>query len=162
MKPYSQYLDLLSRIRTDSAADLLSKHRLYCETGEWLDSAVLKLQKKEWTDEGMGQGVFFSVWIGKKELKASRFNYNIHALKLRLWKGYSIKPNEFAAAFRERLHALDEAWPNLRTDYGPQTLMQGWLPLDLTTFRQDVLKLMDSFVAIHKVIDEMLEERKNH
>ena len=161
MKPYSPYLAVLDRIKKDSTSELTEKHRLYCETGDWLDSAVLKLQKKDWTDGGIGQGVFFSVWIGEKELKKKRFNYNIHALKLRLRKGYSIKPGEFVSAFRAKLDVLGGQWPNLRTDYGPQTLMQGWRPADLTTFRKDVLELMDSFIAIHKVIDEMLEERKN-
>jgi hypothetical protein len=159
MKPYSPHLAILDRIKNDSASELLRKHQINCETGNWLDSAVLKLQKKEWTDGGIGQGVFFSVWIGEEELKKKRFNYNIHAFKLRLRKGYSIKAIEFASAFRARLEALGGQWPNMSIDYGPQTLMQGWIHADLTTFRRDVLKLMDSFVAIHKVIDELFEER---
>lgn len=158
MKPYAPYLAILEDIRTEKGPALLKKHGLQAMTGEWLDCAVLKLQKDAWTDGGRGQGVFFSVWIGEKELKKQRFNYNIHALKLRLRKGYAIKPGEFTRTFRAKLDPAP--WPNVSVDYGPQTLMQGWLPADLKTFRREVAGLMKSFVAIHAVIDEMLEERR--
>jgi hypothetical protein len=61
--------------------------------------------------------VLFSVWIGEEELKKKRFNYNIHAFKLRLREGYSIKAIEFATAFRARLEALGGQWPNMSIDY---------------------------------------------
>jgi len=160
MKSYLSYLSILDRIKKDASAELMKRHQLRCETGDWLDSAVLKLQKEGWADNGLGQGVFFSVWIGDQELKKKRFNYNIHALKLRLRKGYSIEAGEFAAAFRKKVAPGLGEWPNLRTDFGPQTLMQGWAPADPASFRGDVLGLMDRFVSIHGVIDKMLEERK--
>jgi hypothetical protein len=125
-----------------------------------MDCAVMKLQKKSWTQNGIGEGVFFSVWIGKEELKKERLNYNIHAFKLRLWKDHKIKPVEFASSFRSKFRNSQKNWPNLRTDYGPQTLMQGWLNLDLNTFEKDVSKLIDEFIAIHGIIDEMIDERK--
>ncbi len=156
---YAPHLAILEDIRTEKSTALLKKHRLHCFTGEVLDCAVLKLQKDTWTtDAYRGHGVFFSVWIGEKELKRQRFNYNIHAFKLRLLEGHAIKPVEFAAAFRARFDPAP--WPNLSLDYGPQTLMQGWLPADLATFRRDVLGLMKKFVAIHQIIDEMLAERR--
>ncbi len=50
-------------------------------------------------------------------------------------------------AFGERFAKAGGHWPNVKTDYGPQTLMQGWLPYDAKTFRKDVLGLVDGFVA---------------
>ena len=157
--PYADYLAVLEDIRAKQGASLEKKHQLCCQAGELLDCAVLKLQKENWTDGGSVQGIFFSVWVGEKELKKRRFNYNIHALKHRLRAGYTIKPGEFAAAFRARLDPTP--WPNLSLDYGPQTLMQGWLPTDLKTFRPDVVGLMKSFVSMHTVIDELLVARRN-
>ncbi len=157
--PLTPWLTILENIATDLSPDLLRKHQLQSKTGEWLNSAVLKLQKETWTD-GAGHEVFFSVWLDTRDLKKSRFNYNIHALKLRLLKEYSIESREFASAFRAKLALHAKRWPNLSTDYGPQTLMQGWLPLDAETFRDDVVRLVEGFVAIHGIIDELLEERK--
>lgn len=137
---------------------MLRKYGLNCVTGEMLDCAVLKLQKDAWTDGGSGQGVFFSVWLGEKELKKGRFNYNIHAYGLRTRPGYAVKPREFAAAFREGFDST--AWPNVGTKSGPQTLMQGWMVADLQTFEREVRRLIKLFAAMHRVIDVLLEERK--
>ena len=161
MKQYAPYLRMLFRVKETIQRTLIQKHQIYCQAGELGNSAVIKLQKNSWTDDGFEQGVFFSVWVGEKELKKNRFNYNIHALKLRLRKGYAIKPREFASSFRTRLKASNVQWPHLRTDYGPLTLMQGWVDLDIKTFEQDVLKLLDDFVGIHGIIDEMLDEKKH-
>lgn len=163
MNSYSSCLVVLENIRDSLSADLLRKHHLRCEAGDWMDSATLKLQKDAWTSKGTGQGIFFSVWLGEKELKARRFNYNIHALKLGTLPGHVVKPREFASAFREKLdaHAQRSDWPNLSTDYGPQTLMQGWMPLDEATFRPEVESLIERFVRMHQVIDALLLERKS-
>jgi len=67
---------------------------------------------------------------------------------------------EFASSFRSKLGTSRKYWPNLRTDYGPQTLMQGWAPLDLKTFEKDVSKLIEEFIEIHGIIDDIIEERK--
>jgi hypothetical protein len=162
MTSYASYLAILENIKTAISADLMHSHHLRCEAGDWMDSATLKLQKDAWTSGGTGQGIFFSVWLGEKDLKARRFNYNIHALKLGTLPGHDVKPREFAMAFREKLdaHSQRSDWPNLRTDYGPQTLMQGWMPLDEAAFRPDVESLIRRFVGMHKVIDVLLLERK--
>jgi hypothetical protein len=102
----------------------------------------------------MGQGIFFSVWLGNRDFEADRFNYNIHALKLGSQKCCGVKPVAFARAFRSRF-ALT-GWPNISLDYGPQTLMQGWLPLHPGTFEQEVLGLIDRFASMHHIIDELL------
>lgn len=102
----------------------------------------------------MGQGIFFSVWLGNKDVETNRLNYNIHALKLGSQKSCGVKPVAFARAFRSRFTFT--GWPNINTDYGPQTLMQGWLPLQPRTFEQDVLGLIERFASMHHTIDELL------
>ena len=154
MKSYSQYLAILERIKRNHADRLLQTFQLHCEAGNWLNSAALKLQKSNWSDHGMGQGIFFSVWLGNAEVETNRFNYNIHALKLGLQKSCGVKPVAFARVFRRRFSFA--GWPNINTDYGPQTLMQGWLPLHQSTFEQDVLGLIDRFASTQNIIDELL------
>jgi hypothetical protein len=163
MTSYASYLAVLVNLKDTMSADLMRKYQLRCDAGDWMDSAVLKLQKHAWTPGGTEQGIFFSIWLGEKELKARRFHYNIHALKIATLPGHVVKPREFAAAFREKLNASAErsAWPNLSTDYGPQTLMQGWMPLDEGTFRQDVEGLIERFAGMHQLIDALLLERKS-
>lgn len=158
MKPYAAYLAVLEEVAGELRAGLRGRYGLNCLTGEFLDCAVLKLQKDDWTEGGSGEGVFFSIWIGEKELKKGRFNYNIHAYKLRTRPGYAVKPREFAAAFREQLNL--SPWPNVSLDHGPQTLMQGWVAADLQRFGAEVRRLIETFVAMHGVIDELLEERR--
>ena len=158
MKSYSKYQAILQRIRKNHADRLLRTFRLRCEAGNCLDSAALKLQKSNWSDNGMGQGIFFSVWLGNREVETNKFNYNIHALKLGSQKSCGVKPVAFARAFRSRFAFT--RWPNLSTDYGPQTLMQGWLPLHPHTFEQDVLVLIERFVSTHHTIDELLNHGK--
>lgn len=158
MKPYSAYLEVLEDVAGELRAGLRGRHGLNCLTGEFLDCAVFKLQKDGWTEGGSGEGVFFSIWLGEKDLKKGRFNYNIHAYKLRTRPGYAVKPREFAAAFRVRLDL--SPWPNVSLAYGPQTLMQGWVAADLETFGAEVRKLVKRFVAMHEVIDVLLEERR--
>lgn len=163
MTAYAPYLTVFENIKDTISSDLMRKHQLRCEAGDWMDSATLKLQKDAWTAGGTGQGIFFSVWLGEKELKTCRFNYNIHSLKLGTLPGHVVKPREFAAAFRKKIdaHAQRGDWPNLSIDYGPQTLMQGWMPLDEATLRADVESLIERFVGMHPVIDALLLERKS-
>ena len=105
----------------------------------------------------MSQGIFFSVWVGNSDVETNRFNYNIHALKLGLQKRCGVKPVAFARAFRNKFPFT--GWPNVSTDYGPLTLMQGWLPLHLRTFEQDTLDLIERFASKHHIIDELLNQR---
>ncbi len=158
MKSYSKYQAILERIKQNHADRLLRTFQLHCEAGNCLDSAVLKLQKSNWSDHGMGQGIFFSIWLGNREIQTDRFNYNIHAIKLGLQKSCGVKPVAFARAFRSRFAFT--GWPNINTDYGPQTLMQGWLPLHPRTFEQDVLGLIERFASTHHTIDELLNPWK--
>ena len=149
-------LRMLEEMAGACGPELERDHRLLCKTGEWLHAAVLKIQKPAWTD-GNGHEIFFSIWQDAAARKKGRVVYTLHALKLRLLSGYSIRAGDFASAFRKRLAKAGGDWPNLKTDCGPQTLMQGWLALDPKTFRDDVARLVGEFVGIHKIIDDLLE-----
>ena len=138
---------------------------LVCKQGYYIDCWVLKLQKASWTNDPMHQianqsGIFFSVWGNGESLKENRVLYNIHALKLRLLKGYAITGRNFASDFRERFKAVRGEWPNVRLDYGPATLMQGWIAGEPDVLSKDILTLMDRFVRLSPVIDDLLAARR--
>jgi len=138
---------------------------LICKQGIYHDSVVLKLQKAAWTNDRMDQlpnqtGIFFSIWANAGTAARSRVNYNIHALKLRRLVGYSITSRDFANDFRKNFASMRAAWPNVSVDYGPLTLMQGWLEIDLNTFEKDALALMERFEQVSPMIDRLLESRR--
>lgn len=140
------------------------KYQLEFSTGIRLDSAVLKIQKKNWKNKTENKisksSIFFSIWLEEKGIRKNQIFYNIHAFKLRELKGYKIESREFAFSFRNRFEKCKHKWQNVSTDYGPLTLMQGWMEVDLNEFKKDVLKLTDQFTDIVLVIDELLKERK--
>ncbi len=63
----------------------------------------------------------------EKWTRRNRANYNIHALKLRQLKGYSVTSRDFAKELRDNFENIRGRWPNVSVDYGPLTLMQGWI-----------------------------------
>lgn len=138
---------------------------LICKQGFYMNSVVLKLQKASWTNDRMNQiqnesGIFFSIWITEKSPSKDRANYNIHALKLRYLKGYSITSRDFAEQFRDRFASLQDAWPNLSLKYGPRTLMQGWIGMSPSTAREEMLALVERFEPVSRLIDGLLESRR--
>src|SRR5271154_4582625 len=61
---------------------------------------VLKLFKRSWTNQFQDpltseSRIFFSVWISDSTIEEQKILYNIHALKLRQLKGYSIQSRNF-------------------------------------------------------------------
>jgi hypothetical protein len=50
-----------------------------------------------------------------------------------------------------------DSWPNVRVNYGPLTLMQGWVAIDGNRFEDDVVLLIDRFEHMSAVIDRLLE-----
>jgi len=42
-------------------------------------------------------------------------------------------------------------WPNVSVDYGPLTLMEGWIEVDSVHFEGDVLVLMERFQSLSSV-----------
>jgi hypothetical protein len=142
--------------------DTLEAHAIETRVGRWLDSDVLKLFKQHWlVDAVPGGGVFFSVWIDADALRHGRVNYNIHALKLRDLPGHKIRSRDFASSFRIAFTSSPAAacWPNLSLDHGPQTLLEGWIPLRPDSLESDVVALAERLVSLAPLIDALLAER---
>ena len=144
----------------------LRPHELEVEAGSWLGSSALKVQMRRWTQPKANPndphaGIFFSVWVEPKGLKKRQAFYNIHALRLRSLNAYALQSREFAEAFRARFARQRAGWPNVSVDFGPQTLMQGWIPLDESRLEQDTVALIQRFVPLSALIDELLEQRKS-
>ncbi len=138
---------------------------MICKQGLYGGCPVLKLQKAAWTNDDMTTvrnqtGIFFSIWLNAESLRLNRIHYNIHALKLRQLKGYRITGINFATEFRGLFQPMRDDWPNVSVDYGPLTLMQGWIPLVEKTFARDLAALLQRFGKISPIIDEMLEKRR--
>lgn len=143
----------------------LAAKQLEAHTGEWLSVAVLKLQKPAWAENPPpstveNPGIFFSIWIDAKSLRQQRILYNIHALKLRHLSAYALESREFAAAFRREFAPTAARWPSVSVDFGPQTLMQGWIPLVESTLEADVTHLARRFLPLARTIDALLNARR--
>jgi hypothetical protein len=144
---------------------LFSQNQLELKVGVWLNSVALKIQKKSWLNKSptarpFEESIFFSVWINDEAIQESKLNYNIHALRLRELTGYSIKSREFAEAFRVRFRKFEKKWPNVSIDFGPLTLMEGWVRIDEKNFENVISDLAYKFVEIQFIIDDLLAERK--
>lgn len=138
---------------------------IICKKGFYGGCHVLKLQKPAWTNDDMRttenrSGIFFSVWCDGGTEPVCKGNYNIHALKLRQLRGFKITSRDFAEEFRRRFRHIASPWPNVSTEFGPLTLMQGWFDVVATTFEADVARLMNRFLEISPIIDELLEKRR--
>ncbi len=144
---------------------LLVANQLEAHAGFWIDSAALKVQKPAWAEGKTpstvtNPGIFFSIWIDAKASKQQRVCYNIHALKLRAMSAYALQSREFATAFRTQFARVSRQWPNVSVDYGPQTLMQGWIDLDTTTLETDAVRLVQQFSPLAATIDALLNARR--
>jgi hypothetical protein len=153
---------------------------LVCKRGLYSGCAVLKLQKPSWTNDRMDRvenetGIFFSIWVNAKAASQKRAEYNIHALKLRRLAGYSITSRDFAQEFRSGFARMRDGWPNVSVDYGPLTLMQGWIEvapdraeqdileqdiLEQDILEQEILALMERFRLVSPLIDRLLQARR--
>jgi len=148
----------------DTAQPSLQSHQLETSVGLWHNSAVLKVQKRDWkevpADGSPEAGIFFSIWVEAKSLKKNQAFYNIHALRLRSLSAYTLQSREFAAAFRARFQHQKDAWPHVSLEYGPQTLMQGWISLDSGHADEEMASLIRLFIPAAIIIDELLDARK--
>ena len=157
------FLDLLNQAASINS-DLLRINEIEVETGEWLDSFVLRLHKKSWADSPLtqpqsGPAIFFSIWLSNSSVNQQRFFYNIHALKLRKLKSYNLKSRDFAAAFRKEFKQVEAQWSNVSTRYGPLTLMEGWQLLSVDKFVKDVTVLVHNFIGLANMIDNLLNDQ---
>ncbi len=160
----NSYLEMFARVAA-RVRPLLVARQIEAHVGCWHESAVLKLQKRRWANQppvaGPSEiGIFFSVWVDATGLKQRRAFYNLHALKLRSLEGYSIQSREFAAAFRSAAAESIRDWPHVSTDYGPQTLMQGWIELDSPRVEDEVAELVRRFIPLAERVDKLLDQRE--
>jgi hypothetical protein len=159
------YLDEFIRITGNLDQQLFRQHQLELKAGTWLQSVALKIQKRSWLNQSQKarafeESIFFSVWISDRAIREGKLLYNIHALKLRELTAYSIQSREFAAAFRAKFKPFEKKWPNVSTNFGPLTLMEGWVCVDVKNFGKDLADLAYQFLEIQSIIDDLLTERK--
>jgi hypothetical protein len=140
---------------------LLAKKQVEAAVGIYRNAVFLKLYKKAWTNQfedplTAASRIFFSVWINDSIVQEQKIFYNIHAFKLRKLKGYAIESRKFAAMFRSNFRPFEYKWPNVSMQFGPLTLMQGWIKFDTENFVTDVLNLAANFLETEYLIDNTL------
>lgn len=158
------YLDIFQRAATRLDKADFAKNQLKLKVGIRHNSVVLKIQKATWcnsagTNATFSDGIFFSVWISDELIIKNQLAYNIHALKLRELRGYSIKSREFAESFRTRFKGLEQDWPNVSISFGPLTLMEGRVEISLDHFEHVIAGLANTFLSIQFIIDDLLAKR---
>lgn len=161
------YLNKFKQAANRLNKEQLQEKQLEVAAGEVLDSVFLKLYKKSWAspqqDPLTAQSrIFFSVWVNDQTIEAQKISYNIHALKLRHLQGHKIESRKFAALFRADFKAFQSSWPNVSVDFGPLTLMEGWIKIDQENIEEDILKLAHRFLAIEQLVDATLAHFKTN
>ena len=162
----SFYLDKFQKAAGQLDKKLLIKKKVEAAVvmyGE--ECVVLKLYKRAWINQFQdpltsASRIFFSVWISDSTINEQKILYNIHALKLRQLKGYSIQSRKFADNFRARFKDFEHKWKNVSVNFGPLTLMEGWLKIDLENLQDEILELANNFLEIEYLIDDTLAHFK--
>jgi hypothetical protein len=159
------YLEKFQKAADQLDQKLLHEKEIQAAVGVVLDSVFLKLYKKSWASPLQDpltaeSRIFFSIWINDTAIEAQKMLYNIHALKLRHLKGYSLESRKFADAFRNDFKVFEPHWPNVSVEFGPLTLMEGWVRVDLIDFQDEILALVDNFLAITHLVDDILVKFK--
>ena len=159
------YLPLFQQAVDQLDKTKLNHKQLQAETGVWLDTVILRIQKQHWANNPgekpqTGSAIFFSIWIDDGDSSDPKLFYNIYALKLRKLNGYVQTSRKFADDFRAQFEDLKHDWPNVSTNFGPQTLIQGWQPVNLEYLVIDILKIANKFTEIDFIIDNLLNSRK--
>ncbi|OXG06607.1 hypothetical protein BC749_102524 [Flavobacterium araucananum] len=157
----SFYLQEFRKVVDQLDSKLLNEKSIEVSVGIYLDSVFIKLYKKSWASNSeepltAQSRIFFSVWIHDSTIQKQKIMYNIHALKLRNLKGYSIQSRKFAEIFRDHFKEYKHKWENVTVNHGPLTLMEGWIKLDLENLQEEVLKLAINFLAIEHLVDDTL------
>lgn len=161
----SFYLESFQKVAKQIDQRLLHDKSIEVSVGIYLDSVFIKLYKKSWTNNPQEpltaeSRIFFSIWVNDSTIEKQKIMYNIHALKLRKFKGYSIQSRKFAELFREVFKNHSIKWQNVSVNHSPLTLMEGWVNLDLEHFQDEVLKMANNFLEIEHLIDKTLEKFK--
>jgi hypothetical protein len=151
----------MRRIQRQEDPAFHHRTNLRCRFAFYKDSPVLYLQKPAWKKDRRGKvpnpaSLFFAIWLTEKGLQKHRIHYNIHALKIWALK-YAPQPTrQFAQSFRTHFKKHRHRWPNARTNFGPQNLIEGWIPLNEETFNNDLLNLMRRFEKLAPLLDNLL------
>jgi len=159
------YLKIFQNAADKIDKGMLARKELELATGLYGDSVFLKLYKKSWANPSADLltspgRIFFSIWISDADIAEEKLMYNVHALKLRLLKGYSIESRKFADSFRLDFSAFKQQWPNVSLNYGPLTLMQGWIKLDPQKMQEEIIMLAHNFMELAPLIDKTLAKFK--
>jgi len=155
------YINTFRKIATQIDKKRLKQMQLEVAVVEVLGCVVLKLYKKAWANPGEDplnakSRIFFSIWADDVMIVEEKIRYNIHAFKLRQLDGYKIESNKFASTFRIGFRRFEKQWPNVSVQFGPLTLMQGWLNIDPDNFLDEMMKLVDRFLEITPLVDNTL------
>lgn len=162
---FEDYINLFQKLPIQIDKKVLSEKNLKIAVGEVLNSIFFKLYKISWTNSTENPltaetRIFFSIWVNEITLQEKKIYYNIHALKLRKLNGYNIESRKFANSFREKFKNYSHKWENVRTDFGPLTLMEGWVELKNEKVEEKILQLANNFLEIENLIDKTLVEFK--
>lgn len=142
-----------------------NEKNIQIQTGIWLDAVVLRIQKRHWANNPeekphSGAAIFMSIWLDEKSITNQRILYNMHALRLRQLNNYKLQSRAFANSFRKKLTPLKKLWPNISTDFAPQTLMEGWTTLSPQNLQNDIFQLANNFLSIENLVEKTLLEFK--
>lgn len=163
---YKHYLGTFQKAADNLNPKTLQSKQVEVAVGQVLNSVFLKIYKKSWANPSQDpltaeSRIFFSIWVNDSTLDKQKLFYNIHALKMRNLRGYSIKSKEFAETFRKSFKRHEQNWPNVSVDFGPLTLMEGWKRIDLENLQRDIVDLANRFLEIDSLIDNTLAEFKH-
>ena len=156
-----KYIEIFKKAESHLDHKLLKKKQMESAVGIYGNSVFLKLFKKSWAnpmeDALVAETrIFFSLWINVNAIKEEKLWYNIHALKLRKLIGYKIESRKFAESFRKSFQPYGHHWPNLRVDFGPLTLMEGWQKSNEKNHQQKIIELANRFFEIEHLVEETL------
>jgi hypothetical protein len=159
------YLKIFRNAADKIDRSIMNRKQLEVATGLYGDSVFLKLYKLSWASPSPDpltakSRIFFSIWISDAAIAEQKLLYNIHALKLRQLKGYSIASRKFAESFRGRFSEFEQQWPNVSLNYGPLTLMQGWIESDPEKMQEEITALANNFLELEPLIDQTLAKFK--
>ena len=159
------YLEIFRNAADKIDQSVMNRKQLEVATGLYGDSVFLKLYKLSWASPSPDpltakSRIFFSIWMNDSAIAEQKLLYNIHALKLRQLKGYSIASRKFAESFRGRFKEFENRWPNVSLNYGPLTLMQGWIESDPEKIQEETTALANNFLELEPLIDQTLAEFK--
>ena len=159
------YLEIFRNAAEKIDQGVMNRKQLEVATGLYGDSVFLKLYKQSWTSPSEDpltatSRIFFSIWINDLAIAEQKLLYNIHALKLRQLKGYSIASRKFAEYFRARFSEFEHQWPNVGLNFGPLTLMQGWIVSDPGKIQEEITEVANNFLELEPLIDQTLVEFK--